>query len=239
FAEPIQFIAKYETGTRFAAQLHKFLEVTLNLIDPDEGASSFSNSHGNNISFLSWELMLITAATLIKTERFPLLAELLNSKYLRQAPYSNAKLVSYTVFETALSAIDDAYRQTHKLTWRSMSSQLVKDRVQPPMHFEQLIEADFVLMLRSVIRDEKPWEWYPRTMVYARNHSPFTVFVRAQSRSYFNRLRVVFGVENQTEFIDAVARATEEDCFARLHRVLLDTGSLADLIGIAEIATQL
>src|SRR6185312_2742748 len=236
FVDVLQFIAKYESGTRFGSHLHKFFESTLTLIEPDEGAPFFPNGQGNNISFLTWELLLYVVATFVRAERFALLAEVLNTGFVRERRSSNAALVSYTVFDTPLAAIDDGYKRVQKLTWISTSSQLVKEHVHPPVTFGQLIEADFLLMLRSVLLDEKPGEWYPRTLVYASNHGPFTTLIRAQSRSYFDRLRVVFGVENRDEFTRLVREASIQKRFPRVEGAML--GSLEDLVGIRELGNR-
>ncbi len=76
------------------------------------------------------------------------------------------------------------------------------------------MQADFVLFLRSA-SVPGTGRWYPFSLVY-RNHRPFELFARAESRAYFSRLTGVLGVptvealkQKMSELGDRVERMFE------------------------------
>ena len=67
-----------------------------------------------------------------------------------------------------------------------------------------MIQADFVLLVRDcfdTLRDKNRYQrWWPDTLLYAGDHRPFEVFSRAQSSSFFERLKVVFDIQRKEDF---------------------------------------
>ena len=62
-----------------------------------------------------------------------------------------------------------------------------------------MMQADLVLYLRSELhRQESLWSWWPETLLYAdRFGGAFEVFARSRSTAYFNRARVILGIETK------------------------------------------
>lgn len=102
-----------------------------------------------------------------------------------------------------------------KLGRISVRADLLKQRTQASgIQFEQLLQADFILFIRSGFdyRRSRLAMWTPETLVYADGRAyPFEVFERAQSQEYFNRFKIViFDVESREEFEQLVQLYRDE-----------------------------
>lgn len=70
---------------------------------------------------------------------------------------------------------------------------------------DDVLQADFVLYLRSLLTDG--YRWHPATHVFAGGiHRPFEVFARSSSRAFFARFAPVLGVEDVDKFKDFVTQ---------------------------------
>lgn len=91
-----------------------------------------------------------------------------------------------------------------KLRRISVRAELLKERTQASgVSFEQLLQADFVLYIRSCFDyfRAKSSLWPTETLVYADERTrPFEVFAHAQSKSCFDKLANIFDISSKEEF---------------------------------------
>jgi hypothetical protein len=81
---------------------------------------------------------------------------------------------------------------------------MLKDRCAlPGINFDLFMEIDFLLYLRGVLTDSSERPWYPETLVYLSfGRHGFEHITRAISQSYFEKLKVVLGVEDKKSLRD-------------------------------------
>jgi hypothetical protein len=61
------------------------------------------------------------------------------------------------------------------------------------------MQADFILFMRAELYSGHPFpSWWPETLVWLSPHQivPFEVFARAKSSAYFDRAKVLLGVDS-------------------------------------------
>ena len=111
------------------------------------------------------------------------------------------------------------------------------------IEFRQLMQTDLILWLRGYLDQgdvsnlDHRFNWWPDTLVYAEPHDKaFEVFARSRSARYFDRAKVVLGVENK----DAIASLIE--AFSEQRDLVPSWGyramDPAGLLGISEIAIK-
>jgi len=105
------------------------------------------------------------------------------------------------------------------------------------------MQTDFILFLRSCVGALKGEmrQWWPETLVYAasRSYGPFEIFARAQSLSYFEKIKGMVGVgsvKELSEMIDALGSGHG----ARLHipRWEFDSVNSAELSNLVNLGTK-
>ena len=66
------------------------------------------------------------------------------------------------------------------------------------------MQADFTLYVRDCfdcVANETYQKWMPVTLLYIHRHSgPFEIFARAQSNSYFDKMKCMFDIEGWSNF---------------------------------------
>jgi hypothetical protein len=57
------------------------------------------------------------------------------------------------------------------------------------------MQADFILFIRADLEKDDYHRWWPETLLYSRHsYGPFKIFARSESMAYFNRAKVVLGI---------------------------------------------
>lgn len=103
------------------------------------------------------------------------------------------------------------------------------------------MQADLILFVRNEVspRDEDypHARWYPHSLVYASDRSkPFEIFARAQSKAYFDSVKVALGVENLNELIRLTNDLHSGE--RRAPRWNFDTPYLPTLMNVENLATR-
>jgi hypothetical protein len=119
--------------------------------------------------------------------------------------------VTFIAFSTDAHSIEmDRFGDTTGET-----SKLLRERAShKELSFEHLMEADFVLFLRSVLHRSKfEWFWIPKTITGARYHVSFALFAKAESHRGFDNLRVLLGVASKQDLEEKLDAATKDEDF--------------------------
>lgn len=151
-----------------------------------------------------YDIFVGTVAIGLNEECFDFVEAVLKKPYLMR-PHNGANgpsLSDYTEFYQYAQSLEirDQRLKTNRI---STAADLIKeanpDGSQPS--FESLMMADLILFIRGVDRG-----WYPVSLVYASNiYSPFTIFARSESKSYFNRVAKVLGFTTLESFKERVS----------------------------------
>ena len=76
------------------------------------------------------------------------------------------------------------------------------------LDFRYLMQGDFTLFLRDAklaLERRGYVNWWPETLFYAaRLHAPFEIYARAESKRYFDKVRVIFEIQSKDEFAPLV-----------------------------------
>ena len=154
-------------------------------------------------------------------------------------------MASYEIFwlnmPSLLLNMPSLFARNERLDLRrlSMRADLLEQRCKGiGVEFRQLMQADFILFLRDYLhRPKATWHWRPETLLYVGRHSgAFEVFARSQSSKYFDRAKILLGIQNKDELMPLL------DTFRRNYQILprwgFESFSPHELLGFNDIATK-
>ena len=211
YVEVIRSIAQSNVAEAHIEAVHRFFErVASYLNTPPKGARSWSSLDFDNYRFIISELFLYTVSLLLRYERYSFAALLLNSKYYVEdrAEYGRDAMHNFGVL----------WRQADSLENRNVRLQLKKVSVRAELleqrshasgvDFRYLMQGDFTLFLRDAkfaVESRHYVQWWPETLIYgSRLNAPFEIYARAESKRYFDKLKIVFDIQMKDEFADLV-----------------------------------
>lgn len=238
FIQLVRVIAQYAPTSEYAEKLHRFFERLLPYMERPEHLIRWNEAQFDNFRFIAHELMLYALAALIDAERFELANHLLSSPYYvpgRSDAGRNA-IVGFSYFHQHAKSLE--FRNQRLKTRRySLRADLLNERAKSSGRaFSSLMQADFVAFLRSR-RTHDGWRWWPETLVYSLHaYGPFEKFARSSSRQYFDRFKVVIGVQTLTEFQEFCATLMSGQ--ERLPKWDFDSINVTTLSGAKELGSR-
>jgi hypothetical protein len=199
--EVFQTLAAYLDTEPTRVTLHRFFERLIPYLDRPQHVSTWRESDFDNFRFIVHELFLYAVASFVRDERFESAAHLMSSDYYlpTQAQHGRDVMVDFTVFWKPTQAIE---QRNQRLSLRRLSvrSDLLEQRCAGiGLEFRHLMQADFVLFVRGCV-EGRGWRWWPATLLFAgRQPGPFEIFARSRSAGYFDRVKVLFGIQSKEE----------------------------------------
>jgi hypothetical protein len=215
--------------------LHRFFESLIAYLGRPQNVSTWRESDFDNFRFIVHELFLYAIASFVRHERFESAAYLMNSEYYvpSQVQQGRDAMVDFTVFWKPTSALEQRNQRLNLLRLSVRSDLLEQRCTGVGLEFRHLMQADFVLFLRSCI-EGLGWGWWPATLLFAgRQPGPFEIFARSRSGAYFERVRALFGIQAKEELrpllesVEGHAPTWQYESFSPTH-----------LIGFEQIATK-
>jgi hypothetical protein len=205
-------IARYRSDPEMYEDIRNFFERILPYGFWPAGRSSWQEWNADNFRFIMYELFLYLISALLKNNRFEMVNKLVEPDYY--FPPGSPELVedgliSFTFFQRHLESIENRNRRL-KLNRLSLTGDLIKQRAKRnDLTFDDIMQSDFVLFIRSELcprEDNYSYRrWFPYTLVYAfLRGKAFEIFARAQSLSYFDRMKVAIGVTSRDELIKLI-----------------------------------
>jgi hypothetical protein len=67
--------------------------------------------------------------------------------------------------------------------------------------WQDVLQAEGVLFLKSLLRNDVDRPWYPHTLVYAGYAKTLQLFIRAREKGEFQKLKALLGVASKQELI--------------------------------------
>ncbi len=206
-------IDRYRPDSEMYGIIHTFLECTLPYGYWPAGRSTWTEWEADNFKFTLNELFVYIIAVFLKNKRFEGLNELLSQEYYFHSDSPDApesRMVPFTYFNGFLRSLQ---RRNERLKLRRLSlmADLIEKRAKrPDLPFPDIMQADFVLYLRSELQPVTEGlfreSWWPHTLVYATFRYPtFEIFARAQSQSYFNQTKIAVGVNSKEDLLNLIA----------------------------------
>jgi len=217
--------------------IHRFFEQLIPYLDKPPTVTQWKEWDFDNFRFIVHELFLYAVAALIRNERFETAAHLMATEYFvsGRQDYGREPMVPFDVFREYMKSLE---HRNERLGLRRLSvrADLLKERcIGVGLEFQDLMQADFILFMRDQIdHPDAHWHWWPETLVYADRFSrPFELFARSRSIRYFDKAKLLLGVDSKEAVVDAV---NSFDC-KNLPRWGFDSFSPAHLLGVEQLAT--
>lgn len=196
----------------------------------------------DNFKFIIHEFFLYIISSLLKYECFEGVSYLLRHNYYLEKEYSYGpdNTVLFDIFRPYLKSLE--YRNKRlNLNRLSIHANLLEQRAKAScIAFHQLMQADFVLFIRSCLdslREEGYQRWWPITLLYIERHrGAFEIFARSQSKEYFDKVKCLFDLKNK-EGIDPLMEAFKSGKLKIPQWGFISANPLI-LIGYDKIATR-
>lgn len=226
-------IAIYRDTEEAHTRLHRFFEQLIPYLGPP-GHMAF-----DNFKFIIHELFLYAIASLLRYERFEAAVFLMQNQFYipENSDYGRDVLVPFRIFRAHLESLKRR-NQRLKLNRLSLHADFLKERCKGiAVEFRHLMQADFILFLRDNLdHPETGFHWWPETLVYSDGYSgPFEIFARSCSHKYFERSKILLGIESKEELLplfDAFRKGQHR--LPRWEHVSIDP---IGLVGYEQLAT--
>ena len=233
-------IAQHSQNDEFVNRLHRFFENLIPYMFRPQHISQHVEWDFDNFKFIVHELYLYALAVLLKYEKFNQTNFLLGQQYYMpgNSDYGKDVMVSFTVFRQHLNSLEFRNKRL-ELRRLSLRADLLNQRCfGTAIDFRYLMQADFVAFMREQIsKTDKYHSWWPETLLYlSHSHSAFEVFARSISKSYFDKAKIVLGIDTPKDIEPLLAGY--QDRSLRLPSWGFQSFSPAVLIGHEHLATK-
>lgn len=192
-------VAQYAPEEQFIQRMHRFFESMIPYMNRPQGISRWNEWDFDNYKFIVHELFLYALAILLKYDRIEQANYLLQQQYYLpgNSEYGREVMVSFTVFREYMVSLDHR-NQRLDLRRLSLRADLLSNRCTGNgIDFRYLLQADFVAFMRAEVEAQGTHNrWWPETLVYLGHfNSPFEIFARSVSKSYFNKSKLLLSIE--------------------------------------------
>jgi hypothetical protein len=209
----IQAVVRYQPTDENLQVVHRFFEELLRFYVPPRNVSQYSDIDFDNFVFVTHELFLHTFAMLVDNERFEQARTFAATDFYveRSHVFGGESMVPTSVIDSDVRSLE-MRNQRLNLRRTSIRADLLHERCNGgPVRFSSLAQADVLLFL--LFKRSKARWWWPHTIVYlGSGRAPLPVFARANSTKFFNRLRVLFGLDTADQmraWIDLLVKADD------------------------------
>jgi len=203
FVEFVTLCARYGLEFTCFEKIFGLLERTLSYDYPAKEVRQWNELFFDQYRFIHWELFLHLIAVLVKEGALDAIDLFLGEQYFYSTS-TEKRSDPFTVFNSYLRSLEEYRKRRLKLNRICVAADLIRDRADNQhVSFEDLMQVDLVLALRSVLGDSTSHYWYPRTLVYAgRWDGPgFDLFVRAQSHRHFEIVKRLLNVQSKEDLV--------------------------------------
>ncbi|MBN2209131.1 MAG: TIR domain-containing protein [Candidatus Coatesbacteria bacterium] len=208
FIEYASLIAQYSSDHKYYEQIFDFFEKAMEYHYPPEGVTPYYEGWYDNYRFVLWELFIYLVAVLIENKAFDAIDLFLGETYFVNTSVGGRSMY-FKKFNSYCQALDEIRNKRLQLSRESFSADLLKERADiKRFSFEHLMQADFVLALRSVLLLPHSDHWYPRTLhLRPWRRGPFEIFQKAESKRHFDAITRLFHVTNKQDLLTKLGAA--------------------------------
>jgi len=205
-------IARFRPDTEMYDIIHRFFESILPYGFRPQGITSGFEDDYDNFKFILNELFIYAIASLLKNEIFDGVNQLLEQEYyfqLESYDEPESRMASYSRFNFYPRSFLIRNERLNVRHLDPMADMHKKRATRNDLLFNDVMQAEFILFLRSVLILLKEGHWFPNSLLYkslrsAPSPTPFEIFARAQSESYFNRMKIVLGINNKDKLLELI-----------------------------------
>ncbi|MFL9863978.1 TIR domain-containing protein [Paraburkholderia fungorum] len=207
----IQAVARYQPTEENLLKIHRFFEELLGYYGPPSNVNSYSDWDFDNFIFVTHELFLHTIAIFIDGEHFEQARTLIATEFYvaNSRVFGGNPMVSAAAINSGTGSLDRRNERL-KLQRTSLRGDLLHDRCKSAFtRFESLAQADVLLFMHF---KRAGAYWWPYTVIYlGPGRAPMPVFARASSTKFFNKLRVLFGLDTGEQMRAWIERLAADD----------------------------
>jgi hypothetical protein len=220
--------------------LHRFFEQVFPFMHTPENVSTYMEWDYDNYRFIVHELFLYLIASLLRHERFGAVAQLVRQPYYVGRHGRDDGAVPFAEFREYLKSFDHRNRRL-QMRRLSLRGDLLTKRIESSgLSVEQIMQADFTLFIRdcldSIRNGDQRQGWWPETLLYLRSERAFEIFARAQSRQYFDEIKILFDIKDKSE-LEPLFQAFREQKL-RIPRWEFQSFDPALLLGYERLASK-
>lgn len=194
----VRTVAQQDIGEQMHGVLHRFFEELLPYTVAPKQAVSFYENQFDNFRYLIYELFLLTISSVLKAENFAVCDYLVNRNYFSSelVRHRSDNLVSYSVLQWQGMRTLEVLNSRLSQSFKSYRAHLVQARLEgSELQIVDVMQADLVLALLAKTREGNAGYWWPDTLLCGDGRYALPVFARCQSRAYYEKLKLVLGLE--------------------------------------------
>ena len=198
-------LSQYRANPETYSIMHRFFEQLIPYMDRPAGINQWQEWDFDNFQFIANELFLYCISSLLKYECFEGVKNLLGQGYFSVSDRngSGSKMKNFCEFSQHLRSLEHRNKRLN-LRRLSLYADLLSERSKASgFNFEQIMQADFLIFLKNsfdCLKEEFYQDWWPNTLLYARNYGAFEIFARAESKTYFERIKNVLNIQSKDDF---------------------------------------
>lgn len=233
-------IAQYAPEEQFIQRMHRFFESMIPYMNRPQSISQWNEWDFDNYKFIVHELFLYALAVLLKHDRIEQANYLLQQQYYLpgNSDYGRDVMVNFIVFREYMRSFEHR-NQRLGLRRLSLRADMLKERCAGTgIDFRYLLQADFVAFMREEVEARDDYKrWWPETLIYLGHfNSPFEIFARSVSKSYFNKSKLLLSIEAPKDLEPLLK--SYQDGSRKLPSWEFNRFSPASLLGYEHLATR-
>jgi hypothetical protein len=240
WVEFVDLVAEHMNDNEGTELLAEFFQQGARYFQWPKGLTSWNRDLADNYRFFLQELALYTVAVLLKRNRYATVGDLLGRSYfVRDDEDARESFKSLEYFRSYLRSLEVERNRRLELRLLSVAGDLLKENAtNPTVTFQDVVQADFLTFLRTLVAHGRHDAWFPATLVYRDGKLP--LFARAESRRYYAALGTVFGISSPDAFRSTIADALrtsqldQRGLFSESMRPI----NIADVANLEKIGTR-
>jgi hypothetical protein len=178
--------------------------------------NSLNDMANDNYRFFNYDLFLSFSTILLLNEKFYLLAFILKNNFILIKKYRQTELVNFVHFRHYNYTLNEYKNKSLNSKRISVTADLIKQYA-TILKFEDLKRTDILLYYISLFYPSKETYssgyWFPETSCY--NSYTIEVLPKLISKRYFEKIKILFDVENESEFKAKIEMLNEKDSLQR------------------------
>jgi len=209
-------LALYRNNLDTHQRLHRFFEQLIPYMHRPESMMQCTEWDFDNFKFIIHELFLYAIASFLKYECYDAVSYLLRNRYYFAKNSGQNKMLSFAEIREHMKSLE--YRNSRlKLNRVSVRADLLSSRTFSGINFGMITQADFILFIRDSFESltcNQHQSWWPETCVYLDRYSGgLEIFIRAESGEYFDRIKIMLGIESKTDLEKLLAAFEQEKLY--------------------------
>ena len=205
----VECMLEFTPDPVFVERFHQFLEEASHFQEHRQ-EPTWNDRMYDQYKFWLRELFISVIALVLKRRKWAIFNLLTEEAYTGIASTGEPNINGFNLFHGSLGSFYDR-NQRLKLGRISIFADHMKERCDfPGLTFEDLMQGDFTLTLKSVIAMPGEFNmksWFPELMVFREHaYAPFPLYANLQTSRGFEAIKTMFHVDTPAEFLAAMVK---------------------------------